>query len=149
MDLTFRRLIEDDVQNVVEFAIVGMRPHLFKHAVFRRDKVEAVVRAVIGNDTWFNLAAFEGSRPVAIVAAIVQDMTWFERCEAHVVICRSERPGAGVRLIRAFMDWCKADPRIRQISFALEPDADGRQLDMLRRRFGFQASQTVALWAKE
>lgn len=134
----------------MEFAITGMRPHLYPHLLLSTDKVAGMVRHFVDNtrDTW-NLCAFDGARPVAVVAALVQPLLWHERCEAHVLMCRSEVPGVGARLIRAMMDWASNDPRIRQISFAQEPDADPRQLGMLKRRFGFQRSQQVGLWAKE
>lgn len=147
--MIYRRATAADVPAMVDFAIEGMRPQLSPHLRLSRDRVETMVHHFVTSVDDFNLGAFEGRTPVAAVAAFVQPNLWFERHEAHVVICRSTHPGAGARCIRALMAWAKADIRIRQVSFALEPDADGRQLAMLQRRFGFQRSQQVALWAKE
>jgi hypothetical protein len=146
-----RPFVDSDGDAVVAFAIEGMRPTLYPHVILSEPKVRAMVDHLArGGPRVFQAAAFdEGGHVLALVGAVVQPMLWFERDEAHVVVCRSIVPGLGAKLIGQMMAWAAAKMNVRQVSFAMEPDADGRQLAMLRRRFGFQRSQQVALWAKE
>ena len=148
--MDIRTITHGDADAATTFAIEGMRPHLYPHVILSEAKVRAMVDHIVrGGSKVFGMGAFDGDgRLVALVAAVVQPMLWFERDEAHVVVCRSTVPGAGVALIRKLMEWAQGQMFVRQISFAMEPDADGRQLAMLQRRFGFQRSQQVALWAK-
>lgn len=106
------------------------------------DKVRAVVRHFAACETDFNLGAFVDGKIVAGIAAVVQPMLYHERHECQVVMCRSDSPGAGRRLIKALRDWTDADMRIRRTCFAQEFDVDPRMLKLLAR-YGFTQQQIV------
>ena len=75
----------------------------------------------------------------AAVAAMVQEMPFHERREAHVCMCFSTLPGAGMRLIRALVAWFREDFLLRRLVWAMNPGFDER-LTRLARRIGFEAA---------
>lgn len=145
MMLTFRCLTDADVAQVADFAIEGMRPHLYPMRLSRA-KVLAMIDHFRITPTDFHLVAFKGEKLVGIIAALVVEHPWCEKCSAHVVACRA-MCGCGLRLLRALRDWFMGDMRVRHVSFALEFDADDR-MRMLLHHLGFKQQQTVLNYYK-
>lgn len=145
--ISYRRINPEDVGQVVQFAIDGMRPDLYPLHLCRA-KVRSVVEAFIEpNRDRFQLAAFEGDRMVGGIAAAVMPLLFFERHEAHVVLCRATSPGAGIRLLRALKAWADEDMRIRRVVWPMEFHADPR-IAQLAARAGFKNTLTVCSYYK-
>ena len=102
-------------------------------------KIDAAVAFFAATPGHFQMAAFDDGRPVAAVAAMVQEMPFHERREAHVCMCFSTLPGAGMRLIRALVAWFREDFLLRRLVWAMNPGFDER-LTRLARRIGFEAA---------
>ena len=93
----------------------------------------------------FQLAAFKGGEPVGAIAAYVCEMPFFERCEAQIFMCYSAERGAGMRLVRALVEWFKADMRLRRIVWAMNANAE--RTSRLARLCGFSHSlETCVLY---
>lgn len=131
---------------VADFAIEGMRSETVPMVV-SREKVVAVIEHFVRPNRDFNLLAWDGDTLVAGIAVAVSEMLWFERCEAHIVMFRSLKPGVGRTLMRHALAWCKADMRIQRVLWSLEADADSRTT-RYASRFGFN-TQTLCVMHKE
>lgn len=148
--MEFRRLRDtDDLEAVADFAIAGMRADLYPGLRVSREKVLAVVEHCQRSAADFHLVAFDAGRIVAAIAAIKHEMLWFERCEAHVIICRSVAPGAGFRLFAALRRWADEDMMVRRVVFPIEFHADPRQAEVLARRYGFKQRADALVHSKE
>ena len=137
-----------DVDPVVAFAIEGMRPHLYPAVRLSEPKVRSVVDHFQRSWSDFHLCAFEDGKVVGAVAAAVLEMPWFERCEAHVVMCRSVAAGAGLRLLSSLRAWVDRDMRIRRVQWPMEFDArPGMQ--RVAARFGFKQQTVNCIYYKD
>lgn len=135
-------MVEADLAKAKPFVVAGLRVDKYPLHL-DHGKVDAVLRTFCEpHPDRFQLAAFRGDAIVAGIAAAVMPMLWFQRCEAHVVMCRSVYPGAGVRLLHALKAWVDADMRIRRIVWPMEFDADARTL-RLASLCGFQHQMTL------
>lgn len=124
-------------------AVRGLRPNLYPLNL-SVEKVRATVRFARDSAADFNMVAFgAGGVPSAIGAARMVEMPWFERCEAHVYALFSESAGAGVRIMRAIMDWYQANPMLRRLVWPMEFDAPPAMM-RLAERMGFNSFNTVA-----
>jgi len=145
--IELRRLRADEIEQLADFAIEGIRPELYPLHLDRA-KVRAVVQAFIEpHQDRFQLAAFDGDRVVGAVAAAVMPMLWFERCEAHVILCRAIAPGTGRKLLGALKHWANQDMRIRRVIWPMEFHADER-IAKLAKRAGFDNTLTVCSYYK-
>lgn len=145
--IQLRRIEKQDAPQVVDFAIEGLRAELYPMHVDQL-KVEQVVATFCHpHPDRFQLAAFDGSRMVAGIAAAVMPMLFFERCEAHIVMFRSVRPGAGVMLLRALRRWVAKDMRIRRVVWPMEFHTDERTL-RLARVCGFDSQMALCVHYK-
>lgn len=135
-----------EVDLVADFAIEGMRSETVP-LVVSRDKVAAVIEHFVRPNRDFNLLAWDGDTLVAGIAVAVSEMLWFERCEAHVIMFRSLKPGVGRTLMRHALAWCKADMRIQRVLWSLEADADLRTT-RYAGRYGFN-TQALCVMHKE
>jgi hypothetical protein len=121
----YRRITAQDIDQVLAFAIEGLRPERVP-LNFSRYRTEAIVRHFQTCESDFHLAAFDGERLVGLIAAAVADMPFFERGEAHVFVLYATVPGVGRVLIRRILEWFKASPRVQRLLWAQNPDADHR-----------------------
>lgn len=140
--MEYRRITTEDTDAVARLAAEGLRPHLYPHLRFSEEKVRTIIGHFAASWTDFHLVAFDNGKVVAAIAVAVADSLIWERCTAHVVMCFTSVKGAGLRLIRAMLEWAKADFRIRSIEWPMEFDVDPRMLRLLQRH-GFTRSHTV------
>lgn len=136
--MDYRRLEPSDFDQVTDLAIRGMRPNLYPLHLARW-KVRATVEHFHRSATDFHLVAFDDAKPVAAIAVKRQELLFFERQEAIVVMLFSTVTGAGFRLLRAAIEWFRADPMLRRLIWPLEFDADPRLL-RISERMGFNTS---------
>lgn len=141
--MELRRLRPDDLEQVANYAIEGMRPHLVP-LVLSRERVRAVIRHTQSSEQDFHLVAEHDGQIVGAIAALVSPMLWFERWEASVVMCRATHPGAGAQMVRRLMEWARDDPRIKRVVFPIEFDAPRAMARFLRMN-GFGAPQGTAV----
>ncbi len=147
MGLDLRRIQALDVEAVAAFVIEGMRPELYPLNL-GREKVIGVIHAFIEpNRDQFQLAAFEDGQMVGGIAAVAMPMLFFEHHEAHVILCRATKPGAGRRLLRELRAWADSDMRIRRVVWPMEFHADPR-IQMVAARAGFKNQLTVCSYYK-
>lgn len=145
--IRLRRIEPNDVRQVADFAIYGLRAELYPMHVDRQ-KVEGMVQTFCQpHPDRFQLAAFDGQRMVAGIAVAVTPMLFFERCEAHIVMFRSVLPGAGVMLLRALRRWVAKDMRIRRVVWPMEFHTDERTL-RLARVCGFDSQMALCVHYK-
>lgn len=144
--MEYRRIQPDDVPSVAQFAVEGMRPHLYPMRL-SPEKVKAHIEHFMRSTSDFHLAAFDGSRIVGGIAAAVYESPFWERCDATVVMCRAVVPGVGRRLIAALRAWIDDDMRVRRCMFPVEFDADPR-MPRLLARYGFSGAQAVCVLQK-
>ena len=143
----YRRIEHHDARQLTEFAIEGLRPHLYPMRL-SPEKVHATIEHFMRSNSDFHLAAFDGDRIVGGIAATVYESPWFERCDATVVMCRAIVPGVGRRLLAALKAWVDDDMRIRRVFFPTEFDADAR-MQRLLARYGFTSTQVVCAYQKD
>lgn len=146
MTVEFRTITPDDVQQVSDYAITGLRPDLYPMRL-SPEKVRATIEHFMRSKSDFHLAAFESGVMVGGIAVAAHESMWFERCDATVVMCRATLPGVGQKLIAALKAWAAEDMRIRRVFFPLEFDADARMARLLSR-YGFGVTQTVCVFQK-
>jgi hypothetical protein len=144
--IEYRMVTEDEVSQLADFAIEGMRADRFPLRV-SRTKVLAVIGLVMGCSTHFGMAAVLDGRIVGAIAALASEMLFCERWEAHVVMCRAVVPGTGRHLIAALRKWADDDMKIRRVHFPIEEGADPRTARLLAR-YGFDRGQSNALFYK-
>lgn len=145
--ITYRRITEEDIAPMVDFAITGLRAHLYPMWP-SQEKVLHVVRHFINTKRDFQFAAFLDGRIVGALGAVVTEMLFFERCEATVLIFRATVPGVGAELIRRMQEWCASEMRIRRVQFPCEFDAPRSMARYLRMQ-GFNRQQVLAVAYKE
>ena len=93
------------------------------------DKAEQLIR---GNQHFCWVG--EDERGVqACVAAETHAGFWFERLQSSVVMFYTRTPGLGLPLLRQYARWVKARPAIKLAVFSLEPNADPRIGNCLKR----------------
>jgi hypothetical protein len=144
----YRRLTIADIEPVADFAVEGMRPHLYPAQRLSLDKVQAVVRHFHDSTTDFHLLAFDAGRLVAAMAATVQESLFFERGEAHLVMCRAIAPGAAPPMFCALKTWFERDYRARRLNWPQEFDAPPG-MTRLMRRYGFRQRVTTSILYKD
>ena len=144
--IEYRPIRPADVDAVTEFAVVGMRPHLYP-GVFCPGKVRATVAMFCDQSTHFNIVATDGGVVVGALAALVQERLWMERWDAHVICCRAVVPGVGEKMLRALRRWVDGSFMVQTVSFAMEMDANPRMRKLLARH-GFTRQQTVMHYFK-
>lgn len=137
MPVELRRLTSEDREAAADFAIVGLRPERVP-LLMNRSRVLSVIDGIMSSEQHFHLAAFEDGRIVAGIAVMVTPMLFFERCEAHIVMFFSRKPGAGFRLLREAMRWVRGQPLIRRVLWSLEDDADHERIARIAERHGFK-----------
>lgn len=146
--MEFRRITPSDVEHVINFAMLGMRPERYPLHV-SRTRVRAVVEHFVMSQGDFHLAAFDGGRMVGGIAVLVSQMLWFQRAEAHVVMFFAVVPGVGRRLLREAMRWFRDNAGLRRMHWPLEDDAQVERLTRMGRRAGFNRQHSVLLAYKE
>lgn len=137
--IEYRRITPADVPAVAQLARAALATAGDLPLRPSAAKIDAAVDFFATTQGHFQMAAFDDGRPVAAVAAMVQEMPFHERREAHVCMCFSTLPGAGMRLIRALVAWFREDFLLRRLVWAMNPGFDER-LTRLARRIGFEAA---------
>jgi hypothetical protein len=150
----YRRIVPQDVPRVTDLALRALASSGEYPLHPSRPKVERMVGHFAVDRASFGMAAFtEDNLPVAAIALYVLESPFYERHEGHVVMCWSEDPGTGMRLIRQMMDWVKADIRVRRVIWAMN-ESDGvhsvahRFGELVKRRFGFRSSHDNLVYYK-
>lgn len=147
--MIYRAITREDALAVTSYALDALRVvsadepmHIAPMKV--REAVSFFAKDASGNH--FNLAAFEDRICVGAIAAFTAEMTYFERQEAHIMFAHATVPRVGIRLIRELLAWFKREPRLRRITWAMNPGAMGdRMLDVLARRHGFKSIQMLCM----
>ncbi len=137
--IDYRRITPSDVPAVAHLARAALATAGDLPLQVSAAKIDAAVAFFADTQEHFQMAAFVGGEPVAAVAALVSEMPFHERREAHVCMCFSTLPGAGMRLIRALVAWFRDDFLLRRLVWAMNPGFDAR-LTRLARRIGFEAA---------
>lgn len=145
--MDYRRLGPEDVPQAVDFAVTGIRPHLYPSLRLSTDKVRASIEHFMRSDTDFHIAAFDGRRLVGGAAAAVYESPMFERCEATVMLFRATEQGVGAELFRRLRAWVDSDMRVRRVHFPQEFDASPAMSRLLRIN-GFRRAQIVCAYEK-
>lgn len=146
MEIEYRMVRADEVQQLADFAIEGMRAERYPLRVARH-QVVAVIDWIRTSTNHFGLAAVQDGCIVGAIAAMVSEMLFFERWEAHVVMCRAVVPGTGRHLIAAMKQWADSEVKIRRVHFPIEEGADPRMARLLAR-YGFDRAQSNAVFYK-
>lgn len=150
--MIYRRITREDQLAVTSYALDALRVVSAEEPLHIAPlKVREAVSffAKDSSGLHFNLAAFDDRICVGAIAAFTAEMTYFERQEAHVMFAHAAVPGVGMRLVRELLAWLRGEPRLRRLTWAMNPGAMGdRMLSVLQRRLGFKQVQMLC-WTKE
>ena len=98
-----------------------------------RDKMKAIIVQLISSKAHYLMVDSEGNRIVAVLAALTGDNMWAQRKFSNVMLWWSEKPGAGVKLLRGYRDWIKSRRAIKVAGFAPDLDLDERTYALMER----------------
>ena len=97
------------------------------------EKLQNIARECIVGPNDYAKVSVQNGVVVAAVCAVVDEQILFERKQASVIQFYTTAPGEGIKLIRDFLRWARAQRKIKSIVFMLEVDADPRICKMLER----------------
>lgn len=143
--IEYRRARPADVASVTRLALRALRKCTTQ--VVDEHKVIEMVTFFATHHEHFQCAAFEDEEAVAGVAMYVTEMPFFERGEGTIAFCYSERPQAGVTILRRLMNWVNNDMRVRRVSWGMNEGFDHRIMN-LAGRLGFRSVFPTLLFEK-
>jgi len=141
-DLIIRAGTPDDIPAIVSLGIEALERDPYPGLVISKDKVKALaMECVTGAGNASFIAEYKGE-VVAAVSAIIHEQMVYERKQATVVQYYTRKAGAGIEVMRAFLEWAKPRRGIKNIIFTLEARGDER-IGKLLNRMGFELELPV------
>ena len=134
-----RKATHKDLDAIVELAVTSVMINPLPVRI-DRGSMKDMARECLGGNHFSWVSEIDG-QVVGAVSALTQPSFWFERKSCSVLLYYSERPGETIKLLRRLARWIKARPVIKTAILEMEPDADPRMVDMLRR-LGFDRMST-------
>lgn len=105
------------------------------------EAMAGIARTLIGNPAHFAWVAEQDGEVTAAVGAMVTPAFWFRGLQASVLMYYARTPGGGALLLRKYSKWIKSRSGIKAAAFELEPGADPRLVEFVRR-LGFTRQST-------
>ncbi len=97
------------------------------------EKLTNLARECIASPNNYAKVSVKDGEVVASVCAIVDEQMLYERKQATVVQFYTKAAGEGMKLIRDFLKWARAQRKIKSIVFMVEFGADPRIKNLLER----------------
>ena len=139
--MIFRKATPADIPAIVDIAIESVSNDPLPVKIDRGAMAETAV-AALGPAHFAWVAECEG-KVVAAVVACVQPSFWFTKLQCSVLLYYTRKPGAGLPLLRELARWVKSRPAIKLAIIELEPGADPRLVNFLKRIGFSRESQNV------
>lgn len=121
-----------DAAAIVELAVESVMKDPIPVRV-DRERISAVVRECISSPAHFAWVSEVKGKVVGAMGALSQPGFWFERQQCDVVMFYCREGNDGGLLIRRFARWVKSRPAIKMATFSLEPGADPRIADLVKK----------------
>ena len=134
-----REATSTDVPDLVRLGQMALRADPAPKARISTQKLQDLARACVGDTNNYSWVSEIDGEVVAGLCALVHEQLVYERKQASVVQFYTTRPGEGIKLIRHFLKWARAQRKIKCIVFSIETNADPR-IQVLLRRLGMKYS---------
>jgi hypothetical protein len=122
-----------DVDAVCKLGLKALEHDAYEGLVIDRVKVYALATECISSAAHFANVVEKDGEIVGALCAMVHPILFYEKNQATVLQYYCSEPGAGIKMLRAFMQWVKSRHGIKFISFTLESNSDPRIGDLLKR----------------
>lgn len=131
--MNYRPAKPSDIAAIVEIAVTSVSNNPLPVTIDRKAMAD-MARECLGPAHFMWVSEDESGNVVACVAAHASPGFWFRRMQASVLLYYTLVPGAGIRLLREFAKWVKSRPIIKLAVMELEPDADPRLVEFMKRQ---------------
>lgn len=142
-----RRAKESDISGIVALAVESvMRDPL--PVKIDREAMADTARQLLGQAHFQWVAVDDAGVVQAAVAAVVQPSFWHQKLACSVLLYYTRVPGAAIPLMREFARWVKSRSGIKVAVIELEPGADPRMVQFMKR-LGFARESTNLTYVRE
>jgi hypothetical protein len=132
-DVLHRKAGIEDIGAIVALGVDALTKLPAPNQVISKQRIAALAEECISRPFNYAWVVEKDGEVVGALCAIVADQMVYERKAASVVQYWCQEPGAGIEMIRRFLDWARPQMKIKSIQFTLECGADPRIILLLER----------------
>jgi len=135
------------MDGIVELGLEALNLDPYNKLVISKRKIISLANECISSANNFAWVVEHDNKIKGAVCALIHPIMFYEKSQASVLQFYCKVPGAGIKLLRTFMEWVDSRPVIKLVVFTLEGNADPR-IGKLLNRLGLKKDLPVYIKVK-
>lgn len=134
--MRIRKATAHDIPDVVDLAIEALQSDSYPELTINRNRVFQRVSSCIASEKHFGYVVERDGEVCGFLGAVVTPHAFYDG-NAALVVGWYSRAGGGLRLMRRFLKWVDANPRITLAEYSL-PRKNRERIAAVVRRLGLR-----------